>query len=1026
MGADASGRYLVPRESVGGVAWTELGFDDSSWLASASALGFDRRPNPTLEPFFGTDVGEAMHRENSSVYLRLPFVLEGDPDRTDFVRLRMRYADGFIAYLNGVELVRDGAPDAAEWDARATGRRREEAAAVEEFVTPMPPGLLRAGPNVLALHGLNDRRTSPDFLLAVEFASLALSDLRLVAPRRFFSPSPGLPNGTGYEGVSRSPRFSVGDALFFDAVTVELEAPSADAAVHLTVDGSPPSARSPRYERPFELRSTTRLQAIAIEPNRRPSPPQRRTVVVAQGALRERSSELAMVVASRVPGTELTEESFAPHSLMVWAPDGLDGQSALGRSPSFVGRGGLRIRGSSTRNQAKPSLALETWDERDEDRDVELLGMPAESDWVLYAPYTSDPTLIRNAFAYALSNAVGRYAVRTRFVELFLSAERRTLTPDDYSGVYVLMEKIKRGDDRVSVSSLPPSADREPEISGGYILKIDRPDPGDVGFQAGGLDLKHVYPKEEEVSAAQARWLQLHFGRVGPVLDGPEFADPERGYRRFLDVGSWIDFHILNEFAKNPDGFVLSTFLSKERGERVRMGPIWDFDLTYGPADGDRRASDPEGWSQVYRAHWYRRLFEDPTFEAEYRARWWALREGAFAVSSLHALVDRLAGEVADAQGRNFLRWGESAPGPEGWEGRLALLKRWLAERASWIDTQLLGVPEFSHPGGAITPPLLLSIRHPTDRGELYVSLDGTDPRAADGSVAVSARRYEEPVTIAETTRVRARIRVRDDLWSDEQDRVFVVDTPTLALSEIHFDAEGGDAFDFVELINFGPEPVALDRAAAFVRGVFFEFSSGDVGRLAPGERVVVVADLEAFASRYEVDGVRIAGEFRGAFSDRGETIAMVGALTEPLFSFRYSGAWFPETAAGHSLELRDPVSSPESWSEASSWRPSAVRGGSPGRGTAPGGGQRPGDTNGDGRLNLTDVVEFLRHLFDGVELRVCGGAKEILDSDGDGAVAAADALYTLRYLFGGGPPPVGGVECVPVAGCEAVCTDED
>ena len=95
------------------------------------------------------------------------------------------------------------------------------------------------------------------------------------------------------------------------------------------------------------------------------------------------------------------------------------------------------------------STASRTWDQHDRDKDVSLLNLPAESDWVLYAPLVFDRALINNALAYDISNQVGRYAVRTRFCEVYLS-NNDTFSTSDYVGLYIFMEKIKRGPDRVN------------------------------------------------------------------------------------------------------------------------------------------------------------------------------------------------------------------------------------------------------------------------------------------------------------------------------------------------------------------------------------------------------------------------------------------------------------------------------------------------------------------------------------------------------------------------------------------------
>ena len=154
-----------------------------------------------------------------------------------------------------------------------------------------------------------------------------------------------------------------------------------------------------------------------------------------------------------------------PGQLMIFEP--VNGVCSLTNAPQVASRAGLKRRGESTLRPTadKPNLSVETWGEVDEeDQSIKPLGMPADSDWILYAPWTIDTAMIRNPFIYEVSNEAGQYAVRTRFVEVFLNyddAGGSISESDDYYGVYVLMEKIKQGPDRVDVAELTDSVNTE-------------------------------------------------------------------------------------------------------------------------------------------------------------------------------------------------------------------------------------------------------------------------------------------------------------------------------------------------------------------------------------------------------------------------------------------------------------------------------------------------------------------------------------------------------------------------------------
>jgi hypothetical protein len=146
-------------------------------------------------------------------------------------------------------------------------------------------------------------------------------------------------------------------------------------------------------------------------------------------------------------------EEFVPAWLSVFEP-GADGTNLVGAA-SLQSSIGIHVRGQTSREFPKKQYSVELRDETTgDDRKLSLLGMPKESDWVLSDSVIMDRSLIRNAFAYALSNRIGRYAPRTRFVEAFLVDDGGDLSRASYVGVYTLVEKIKRDPDRVDVAKL--------------------------------------------------------------------------------------------------------------------------------------------------------------------------------------------------------------------------------------------------------------------------------------------------------------------------------------------------------------------------------------------------------------------------------------------------------------------------------------------------------------------------------------------------------------------------------------------
>ena len=362
----------------------------------------------------------------------------------------------------------------------------------------------------------------------------------------------------------------------------------------------------------------------------------------------------------------------------------------------FEGKIGIELRGKTSLGFPKNQYGVETQDAEGNDKDVSLLQLPAESDWVLNGPYW-DKTLMRNYLAYAFSNRIGRYASRTKFVELFLNQKGdATIGDRHYVGVYLLIEKIKRGKDRVDIKSLKPA-----DITGGYIVKIDKTDWQETYFLTrSGTQLFHVYPKGHEMSAAQKAWIQNYMSEFEAALAGKDFKDPERGYAKYIDTDAFIDHFIINELFRNIDGFRNSTYMYKDSGGKLTMGPVWDFNLSMGNP-GFNQGWKTDGWL-IYTNHvpfWWDRLLQDKDFTQKLAKRWKALRKDILATSKLLDEIDRTAEFLSEAQKRNFQRWrvlgrggflvGNSTEVAQTYQQEVKQIKTWLQARLKWIDTHI-------------------------------------------------------------------------------------------------------------------------------------------------------------------------------------------------------------------------------------------------------------------------------------------------------------------------------------------------
>ncbi len=376
--------------------------------------------------------------------------------------------------------------------------------------------------------------------------------------------------------------------------------------------------------------------------------------------------------------------------LTVYEP--VDGaQTSLLSAPSDSGRARLHVRGSSSASFEKKAFDMELWEADDDaDRKTSLLGLPANGDWVLYAPYYFDEALIRNPLAFTLSNAIGRYAPRSRMVEVFIADRGLAAGADDYLGVYVLIEEIEVDPDRVAITPMLPTDVDEPELTGGYLIKIDRTGSGEDGFYAGNaggrFDFQQgfvaVEPTENELEREQQDYLQDHLDALGWAVDGLD------GYEAILDVDSFIDHHILNLVMKNPDSFRLSGYMFQDRDGLLQAGPVWDFDRSAGSLDS--RSFDPRWWDNqnetpdctpVFTFGWYAGLFEDPSFSARYWARFEALLQAELSAEALDATIVTLATDLDEPAARDGTRWNQAE-----FSGELAELRAWMADRHAWMS----------------------------------------------------------------------------------------------------------------------------------------------------------------------------------------------------------------------------------------------------------------------------------------------------------------------------------------------------
>jgi uncharacterized protein Usg len=378
---------------------------------------------------------------------------------------------------------------------------------------------------------------------------------------------------------------------------------------------------------------------------------------------------------------------------------------------NYQGKIGIEIRGSSSQSFPKKQYGIELRDALGIGINASLLGMPAEEDWVLFAPY-NDKSLMRDVLAYKLGRELGRYAPRTRFCELVLNGQ--------YQGIYVLMEKIKRDNNRVAIAKLNPDEISGDNLTGGYIIKIDKesgsgnggwsssfPPPNRNSNQV--IYFQYDYPSAANIVAEQKNYIRQYLHNFEATLSGSTFNDPVNGYAKYIDVDSFIDFFIMNEVSKNVDGYRLSTYLHKKKdsdGGKLHMGPIWDFNLGFGNANYCTQGN-PEGWVTNFNnicnqdywliPFWWDKLYQDGAYRNKLAARWHELRSGQLQTTRVISFIDSVANVLnTESQQRNFQRWPvlNTYVWPNYYVGptfasEVSWLKNWIASRLNWMDANM-------------------------------------------------------------------------------------------------------------------------------------------------------------------------------------------------------------------------------------------------------------------------------------------------------------------------------------------------
>ena len=362
----------------------------------------------------------------------------------------------------------------------------------------------------------------------------------------------------------------------------------------------------------------------------------------------------------------LDRENYVPGTITL-DPNG------SGYAP-YTGTMGIRGRGNSTWVYPKKPYRVKL------DTKSTLMGLPAERDWALLANAVDESQLRTYAAMTASEMTDLPYTPAVRHVEVVLNGQ--------YNGVYVLTEHQEIGSDRVDITEMEDTDNSGVEVTVGYRLEIDfrLEENNEPGFRT-SRTVPLVIKDPDPATPEQKNYIRNFINSFEAALFGPNFTDPVNGYRKYLDVDSFVDHYLVQELTRNQDVFAASTFFTKERGDDLlRSGPVWDFDRSMGTT-GAMAGVDmsPEGFRARVRGVWPPRLFQDPALVEAVAERWHELRDQFAEIPT--ALLLKGA-ELAPAIQNDLARWHFPVnPGLQE-EDTPEFLATWLTQRMAWLDSQ--------------------------------------------------------------------------------------------------------------------------------------------------------------------------------------------------------------------------------------------------------------------------------------------------------------------------------------------------
>ena len=357
----------------------------------------------------------------------------------------------------------------------------------------------------------------------------------------------------------------------------------------------------------------------------------------------------------------------------------------------------IRIRGNSSRYFDKKSYLIRLTNKDEKYREEEMMGMASHYEWALHGPYL-DKSLIRNYMWYNIAGEFMGYAPNVRFCEVVVNGS--------YQGLYVMTETITNGNDcRLDISEPIEGTDKT-----GYLLRLDRGSNTSIKniktfTQYAYRNLQNVdiqYPRSGALTQELADAIAQDFSNFEKSLYSYDYDTDDYGYYYDINVQSFVDYFILNEFTANYDAGWLSTYIYRDIGGKYNM-VVWDFNSA---CDNYMNSMLKPQHFQLQNNIWYFMLMKDEYFTERIISRYRELRKSHLSDDYLNQYIDDTIAYLGDAVDRNFDVWGytfdkdlihPSERNPHSHEEAVAQMKGFIRERGEWIDEYIEVLRQYSH-----------------------------------------------------------------------------------------------------------------------------------------------------------------------------------------------------------------------------------------------------------------------------------------------------------------------------------------